>query len=216
MRNQLTSLNVSGCTALFHLHCDFNQLTSLDVSGCATFTALECDFNQLTSLDVSGCTALEHLSCQGNQLTSLDISNNTHLTYIQLSDMPTLYEVCVWTLPFPPDKVAVTTHYSPNVCFETDCSGECGDDVSGIVDYDQTGWFIYPNPIVDLLTIKTDFPESHFIEITSLNGQLMLSREVEGTSYQIDLSAFLKGVYFITIRSKDFVATRKIIKLGNF
>ncbi len=37
--------------------------------------------------------------------------------------------------------------------------------------------------------------------------------EMEGTSHQIDLSTFQKGVYFITIRSKDFATTRKIIKL---
>jgi hypothetical protein len=36
---------------------------------------------------------------------------------------------------------------------------------------------------------------------------------MEGKSHQIDLSSFQKGVYFITIRSKDFVTTRKVIKL---
>jgi hypothetical protein len=36
---------------------------------------------------------------------------------------------------------------------------------------------------------------------------------MEGTTQQLDLSSFQSGVYFITIRSKDFVTTRKIIKL---
>ena len=213
MRNQLTSLDVSTCSALFHLHCDFNQLTSLDISGCTALKALECDFNQLASLDVSGCTALEHLSCQGNLLTSLDISNNTALTYIELSDIPTLNEVCVWTLPFPPDKVVVSKHYSPNVCFETDCSGECGDEATGIIECSQTGWFIYPNPTYELVTIKSIQQGHKSIEITSLNGQLIFNEEIEGMSHQIDLSAFYKGVYFITIRSEYFVKTQKIIKL---
>ncbi len=31
-------------------------------------------------------------------------------------------------------------------------------------------------------------------------------------THKLDLSLFPKGVYFITIRSKDFVTTRKIIK----
>jgi hypothetical protein len=44
-------------------------------------------------------------------------------------------------------------------------------------------------------------------------GPILIRQEIEGTSHQLDLSSFQKGVYFITIRSKDFVTTRKIIKL---
>jgi len=40
--------------------------------------------------------------------------------YIQ--EMPSLYEVCVWVVPFPPDGVEVETRGSPNVYFTTDCS----------------------------------------------------------------------------------------------
>jgi uncharacterized protein (TIGR02145 family) len=71
----------------------------------------------------------------------------------------------------------------------------------------------YPNPTNDLLTIETEYPDHYSINITTLNGQLIYSTTMEGTSHQIDLSSFQKGVYFITIRSKDFVTTRKVIKL---
>ena len=72
---------------------------------------------------------------------------------------------------------------------------------------------VYPNPTYKLLTIETGQPVSQTIELTSLNGQLINSTRMEGTTLQLDLSSFEKGVYFITIRSKDFVTTRKIIKL---
>ena len=72
---------------------------------------------------------------------------------------------------------------------------------------------IYPNPAKDMITIETDNPEQQSIEIASLNGQLIHSTELDGHTHQIDLSSFQKGVYFITIRSEDFVTTRKIIKL---
>ena len=84
--NQLTSLNVSGCTALTTLYCSNNQLTSLKVSGCTSLTELLCYKNQLTSLDVSGCTALTWLSCYDNQLTSLDVSSCTTLTTLYCSN----------------------------------------------------------------------------------------------------------------------------------
>ena len=99
--NLLTSLNVSGCTALEELVCKYNQLTSLNVSGCTALEELNCEVNQLTSLDVStctaleklisydnplltslnvtGCTALKELWCRGNPLTSLDVSGCTAL-----------------------------------------------------------------------------------------------------------------------------------------
>ena len=78
--NDLTSLDVSGCTALTDLSCYSNQLTSLDVSGCTALTDLSCHHNQLASLDVSGLTALTDLSCSDNQLTSLDVRGLTFLT----------------------------------------------------------------------------------------------------------------------------------------
>ena len=82
-RNKLTSLNVSGCTALTELKCYDNQLTALDVSQNTALTTLECYRNKLTSLDVLSCTALKELKCNENQLTALDVSQNTALTELE-------------------------------------------------------------------------------------------------------------------------------------
>ena len=78
--NQLTSLDVSKNTSLTTLECYRNQLTSVNVSGCTTLTTLNCWDNKLTSLNLSGCTALTRLDCADNQLTALDVSKNTALT----------------------------------------------------------------------------------------------------------------------------------------
>ena len=84
--NQLTSLNVSGCTALNKLLCVANQLTFLDASGCTALEILRCFNNELTSLNVSGCTALANLDCSSNQLTSLDVSGCMALTSLDCSN----------------------------------------------------------------------------------------------------------------------------------
>ena len=81
-RNQLTSLDLSGCIALKELNCDNNQLTSLNVSKNTSLRLLYCSGNQLTSLDVSKNTALYLLGCNHNQLTELDLSENTALRYL--------------------------------------------------------------------------------------------------------------------------------------
>ena len=268
---------------------------------------MHCGGNDLTNLDVSNNTALRELRCGGNDLTSLNISKNIKLFagravpgILDLSNMPTLYEVCVWEMPFPPtDKVdLVDTTGSPNIYFTTECSdfeapyivavdtlyqpdfieatstedgmiylvpedtekdivvirGVSIDSIAAVSNTpvniplsgldngiywlyarDSTGNIsepeaftimgvgieyyraehikIYPNPTNTQLNIETGISDLYNIEITSLNGQLMLSKEMEGTSHHIDLSAFQRGIYFITIRSKDFVTTEKIIKL---
>jgi hypothetical protein len=76
-----------------------------------------------------------------------------------------------------------------------------------------SGISFYPNPTNNSITIETDISTPYFIQIISMNGQLLFKKEVEESKYQIDLSSFMKGVYFISIRSRDFVRTEKIIKL---
>lgn len=230
--NQLSSLDVSTCISLKNLACYFNELKSLDVSACTALESLRCSHNRLTSLDVSNDTALQHLNCSENQLSCLDVSNNIALYwlgcdnnqlssldvsnnpligsdnywgYLSLRFMPSLREVCVWTLPFPPWRVEVDITGSPNVEF-IDCSVD-------IEESTHPRLRIYPNPAHSELIIEKNYPEHSSIEITSLNGQLLQCSQMEGTIHHIDLSSFQKGVYFITLRSKDFVSTRKIIKL---
>ena len=69
--NQLTSLNVSDCTALCYLFGSDNQLTSLDALNCTALKYLTCNDNQLTSLDLSTCTALKYMYCFRNKITSV-------------------------------------------------------------------------------------------------------------------------------------------------
>ena len=92
----LTTVNVSGCSALEYIEIDTyttNSLTSLDVSGCSSLTGLYCCDNQLTELDVSNNLALTRLNCSGNQLATLDVSNNLALASLDCTDNPmaTLY-----------------------------------------------------------------------------------------------------------------------------
>ena len=119
--NQLTTLDVSNNTALEALFCSSNQLTSLDVSNNTALGYLQCSWTQISSLSVSNNQTLIDLWCNDSPLTTLDVSNNTALMNLKIHSIPSLYEVCVWTLPFPPDGVHVNTTGSPNVEFK-DCS----------------------------------------------------------------------------------------------
>ncbi len=207
INNQITSLDVSNNTALTHIYCRENQLTTLDFSNNTSLTNLYCNRNQLTNLNVSSNTALVHLLCSRNKLTTLDISMNTNLTSLRIEAIPTLEEVCVWTKEFPPEGFYLHMEGSPNVSFQADC------DRVSVEEFRLSEISIYPNPTTNILTIETDQPGYYSIEINSINGQLIYSEAMEGSTHQIDLSSFQKGVYLLTIRSKEFVTTRKIIKL---
>jgi N-acetylneuraminic acid mutarotase len=71
---------------------------------------------------------------------------------------------------------------------------------------------LYPNPVEDLLNVHVKSNGDHKIEITALTGQVVYSDVLERSEYVIDLSNFEKGIYFVTIRSKDLIMTEKIIK----
>ena len=79
----LTILDVSRCTELEKIKCEYSKLKCLDVSKNIALKRLECEQCQLTSLDMSKNAALEVLLCSRNGLTSLAVSEkNTALEYI--------------------------------------------------------------------------------------------------------------------------------------
>ncbi len=215
-RSELDTLDISQNTALKRLDCDMNNLSEIDLSKNLKLTILVCGSNKLDRLDVSNNTKLELLHCAGNQLATLDLRFNTAIGSdpnfdidLYLNDMPSLFEVCVWDSFH--NEVAYEKIGSPNVCFQTDCNGDCS--FVGFKESSQLGLSIYPNPATDLLTIETTIPGQHTIEIHSLNGQLLYKTKGEGPTLQIDLSSFQKGLYFITVGTRDYVRTDKIIKL---
>ena len=81
--NQLTALNVQGLTALQGLFCWGNKLTALNVQGCTALQTLMCGYNQLTELNVQGLNALKHLDCWSNQLTELNVQGCTALNRLE-------------------------------------------------------------------------------------------------------------------------------------
>jgi endonuclease I len=87
------------------------------------------------------------------------------------------------------------------------------DQSTDIVDQFHSSFRVYPNPVRDVLTIETSILGQYSINISSMKSQRIYSDKLEGSIQQIDLSPFPEGVYFITIRSKDVVTTRKVIKL---
>ena len=82
--NALTSLDVSGNTALKDLDCSENRLSEFRFGS--GLTRLHCHENQLAGLDLSAAPALTEVYCMENQLTGLDVSANRALTMLICSE----------------------------------------------------------------------------------------------------------------------------------
>lgn len=80
-KNQVTSIDLSGCYNLRNVSCYNNpNLTSVDVSNCLLLYEVWCNDNEsLTQLNVSGCISMESINCYNNQITSLDVSDLKNL-----------------------------------------------------------------------------------------------------------------------------------------
>lgn len=82
--------------------------------------------------------------------------------------------------------------------------------IVGIADIMEPFIRIYPNPTNSFLTIETDKLGHHFIEITSLSGQLLYRGDMEKNI--IDMTPYPEGIYFVTVKSEAFVRTDKVVK----
>jgi hypothetical protein len=118
----LTDLDLSNNPGLEVLNCGRNGLSELNLTNNQGLHTLICNNNLLEHLDLSTVNALNTMISCGNQLSYLDISKHTQLRKIGVDNMPMLTEVCVWTLPFPPDGVMVLQDFSPNIQYTTECS----------------------------------------------------------------------------------------------
>jgi hypothetical protein len=75
---------------------------------------------------------------------------------------------------------------------------------------------ISPNPVKDILKIEL-FPNNHVkplkISIYDINGKVLYENYFYGNAFEINLSEFLKGIYFIKIENDNINKVGKVVKL---
>jgi hypothetical protein len=69
---------------------------------------------------------------------------------------------------------------------------------------------IFPNPIVDILTIETPYKAT--IEILNIEGQIIKTINTAEKKTSIDVSNLSSGVYIIKAKTEKGVAVKKFIK----
>lgn len=212
--NQLRNLDLSDLDSLANLGCSHNLLNTLDLSQNPELSFLGCSSNRLNYLDASMNLNLQVLHCGSNPMYTLNISNNWALDSVGfgygtvelgIDHMPSLRQVCVWTLPFPPEGLKMDTIGSPNITFTMEC-------VIGGKEEQTPEPAIYPNPTNGQLWIRAGTSEPYEVLITSTSGQLLQRESFRVEESRMDISSFSKGIYIVSIRSTHRVFTEKVIK----
>ena len=75
----------------------------------------------LTLLVSPNNISLKEFSCRRNKLTHLDIKNSKSILQLEIEDMPTLGQVCVWE-SFSSGLGTIKSFGSPNIQYTTDYS----------------------------------------------------------------------------------------------
>lgn len=73
------------------------------------------------------------------------------------------------------------------------------------------GFNYFPNPVKNTLTINNAFTITQ-VEITSVLGQRVITKDINNLQAEIDLSTLQSGIYFVNIKAEGKEKTFKIIK----
>ncbi len=71
---------------------------------------------------------------------------------------------------------------------------------------------VYPNPTADLININTDESNASYV-ITNLQGQVVLSSSIIGSSTQVDVRNLSTGLYHISVITDAGIITKKFQKI---
>ena len=83
---------------------------------------------------------------------------------------------------------------------------------TGINDGNAEGFVLYPNPAHNraVLTLGK-VSEEAFIVVTDINGKEVHRADITDSRVEFNVSTWSEGVYFVTLRDKDQIVTKKLV-----
>lgn len=110
----------------------------------------------------------------------------------------------VWELP---RIVTVTQDTLFTALFSYDSTWAAGIDMAGTLEFT-----VSPNPTNGRLTIMASHPGRYEITLFDMNGKILSHKKTNEPAFELDLSPFPAGQYFLMLRSKDKYGTKTIVK----
>ena len=81
----------------------------------------------------------------------------------------------------------------------------------GINDFKSKGFLATPNPVVDVLKVSSEEIISE-ITISNVLGQIIERFEVNSSNFNVHMEDYLKGIYFLKVKTNTSEGSVKIIK----
>lgn len=113
-----------------------------------------------------------------------------------------------------------------NFTYTVTSTGACADAVAtvtvnlddcvglGIADNASEVLSVYPNPVMDVLTIQNLNITSGVIDVLDVQGKLVKSIVISGVTgnYNLDMSGFERGVYVVRITTENTIQETRVVK----
>ncbi len=82
----------------------------------------------------------------------------------------------------------------------------------GTKDFSANSFTIYPNPSNNVFNIDLNNNNGFEFKVVDITGKVIITRnKVSSNTYQLDMSQYSSGMYFISITSNNKTATKKLI-----
>lgn len=177
----------------------------------------------VTATNLSGCTRTASSEIQVNQAPALPVgtSPQTFTAGQTIADLVVTGTDLQWysdanaTISIPTSTVLADgiTYYvtqTENGC-RSDILPILADNPLGNITHETSGFTLYPNPVKNVLNLSYNKNISK-IQVINLLGQEILTKSINNTEGQVDMSNIASGTYLVKVTADNQVKTIKVIK----
>ncbi|MCX7547011.1 T9SS type A sorting domain-containing protein [Xanthomarina sp. F1114] len=218
--SNLSSINVTGLVNITKLKFTFCNLQYLDVTTNIALKDLNVRGNQIPSLDLTQNVVIDHVDVKTNPLVFADLRNGNcanmvfyvgdytpclKCLFVDDSSDPHLWDHAYWifddiTQPVSDEAECATWPEIP----ESYCSS------LGLEELNKVAFNMYPNPVNEVLHVAVNTSHA-VINICSITGKVVLTKNLNQTDNLIDVSGLASGIYLARFESDQRVDTKKLV-----
>jgi hypothetical protein len=86
--------------------------------------------------------------------------------------------------------------------------------ITGIQENDDTQLVLYPNPAKNILFWNSTGEEAEYFSVADATGRQLISKEINGSSGNIDISSLTPGIYFLQLKTSKWAKCKRFVVAG--
>lgn len=191
---------------------DANGEGVFNTSGCDLSTGFRSVWYKLTTFaDGTITTVFEDQTNTDNKWITIYTAENENATINDLTYVNNGTNTCYFNLDVTIDAVANQTYYIVVNSSSTQTVIIESDDVLSTEENTLEDFSFYPNPVQDVIHIQSGQTVDQVV-LYNIIGQKVLDQKINTTNTQLAVGDLTKGVYLMTVTSRNASSTYKVIK----